>query len=153
MRNWKINLAAAWIAQFLSIAGFSVAFPFLPFYIRELGVTEVHQVELWTGLLNSVAALSMALISPFWGVLADRYGRKLMVERATFGGAIILAAMAFAGNVQQLFVLRIIQGMLTGTVPAFMTLTACMAPPTQAGFALGLMQMAVFSGSFVGPML
>lgn len=153
MKNWKVNLAATWIAQFLCIAGFSVAFPFIPFYIRELGVADLHQVELWTGLLNSGAAVSMALISPVWGLLADRRGRKLMVLRSTIGGSIILAAMAFAGNVQQLFVLRIIQGMLTGTVPAFMTLVASFVPSSQAGFSLGLMQMAVYTGSFVGPFI
>lgn len=153
MKNWKINLAAAWVAQFFCIAGFNAAFPFLPFYIRELGVTELHEVELWSGALLSSAAVSMALISPVWGILADRYGRKLMVERATFGGAVVLTAMAFAGNVQQLFVLRLLQGLLSGTVPAFMTLTASFAPPSQAGFALGMMQMAVYTGSSVGPLI
>ena len=153
MKSWKVNLAAAWIAQFLCIAGFSVAFPFLPFYIRELGITDLHQVELWTGFLNSGGAVSMALISPVWGLLADRRGRKLMVLRSTLGGSLIVAAMALVGNVQQLFILRVIQGMLTGTVPAFMTLVASFTPPGQAGFSLGLMQMAVYLGSFVGPLI
>ena len=136
MKSWKVNLAVAWIAQFFCIAGFSVALPFLPFYIRELGVSDLHQVELWTGFLNSGAAVSMALISPVWGLMADRRGRKLMVMRSTIAGSVVLAAMAFAGNVQQLFILRVIQGMLTGTVPAFMTLVASFAPPSQAGFSL-----------------
>ena len=153
MRNWKINLAAAWIAQFFCIAGFTVSFPFMPFYIRELGITDLHQVELWSGILISASAVSMALVSPIWGLLADRHGRKLMVLRSTFGGSVILASMAFVGNVQQLLVLRVIQGTLTGTVPAFMTLVASFAPPAEAGFALGLMQMAVYLGSFVGPLI
>jgi len=153
MKSWKVNLAVAWIAQFFCIAGFSVALPFLPFYIRELGVSDLHQVELWTGFLNSGAAVSMALISPVWGLMADRRGRKLMVMRSTIAGSVVLAAMAFAGNVQQLFILRVIQGMITGTVPAFMTLVASFSPPKQAGFSLGLMQMAVYLGSFVGPFI
>jgi MFS transporter, DHA1 family, multidrug resistance protein len=153
MKSWKTNLAIAWVAQFFCIAGFSVAFPFMPFYVRELGVTDLHQVELWTGILNSGAAVSMALVSPVWGLLADRRGRKLMVLRSTIGGAIITAAMALSGNVQQLFILRVIQGMLTGTIPAFMTLVASFSPPNQAGFSLGLMQMAVYLGSFVGPLI
>lgn len=152
-RNWKWNLAAAWVAQFLCVVGFNAAFPFMPFYIRALGVTDPDQVKLWTGMIASAGPVSMALVSPIWGVLADRRGRKLMVERATFGGAVILALMAFAGNVQQLFVLRLIQGTLTGTIPAFITLVASFAPASEAGFALGMMQMAVFSGSSVGPLI
>jgi DHA1 family multidrug resistance protein-like MFS transporter len=153
LRNWKANLAAAWTAQFLCIIGFNAAFPFMPFYIRNLGVTDPDQVKLWTGLIASAGPVSMMLVSPIWGLLADRRGRKLMVERATFGGAIILTLMAFAGNVQQLFILRLIQGMLTGTVPAFVTLVASFAPAAEAGFALGMMQMAVFTGASVGPLV
>lgn len=153
MRNWKITLAAAWVAQFLCIVGFNAVGPFYPFYIRALGVTDVHQVTLWAGILASTGAVSMALMSPIWGVLADRHGRKIMVVRATFGGAVVLGAMAFVQSVQQLFVLRLLQGMLTGTVSAFMTLIATIAPPSEVGFALGMMQMAVFGGASVGPLV
>lgn len=133
--------------------GFSATFPFLPFFIRELGVTDLHQVELWSGILTSAPSISMAIVAPVWGWLADRRGRKLMVERATFGGAAILVIMAFAGNVQQLFILRIIQGLLTGTTAAFMALVAAVSPPTEAGFALGMMQMAVYVGNSLGPLI
>lgn len=153
MRNWKITLAAAWVAQFLCIVGFSAVGPFYPFYIRALGVTDVNQVTLWAGVLASTGAVSMALMSPIWGVLADRHGRKIMVVRATFGGALVLGAMAFVQSVQQLFVLRLLQGMLTGTVSAFMTLIATIAPAGEVGFALGMMQMAVFGGASVGPLV
>jgi DHA1 family multidrug resistance protein-like MFS transporter len=151
--NWKWNLAASWVAQFLCIVGFNAAFPFMPFYIRDLGITDPDQVKLWTGIISSAGPVSMALVSPLWGVLADRRGRKLMVERATFGGAVILTLMAFAGNVHQLFLLRLVQGTLTGVIPAFITLVASFAPASESGFALGMMQMAVFSGSSVGPLI
>jgi DHA1 family multidrug resistance protein-like MFS transporter len=153
LRNWKLNLAAAWTAQFLCIIGFNAAFPFMPFYIRDLGVTDPDGVKLWTGMIASAGPISMMLVSPIWGLMADRRGRKLMVERATFGGAVIIVLMAFAGNVHQLFILRLIQGMLTGTIPAFVTLVASFAPASEAGFALGMMQMAVFTGASVGPLL
>ena len=151
--NWRVTLAAAWLAQFLCIVGFGAVGPFFPFYIRELGITDLDQVTLWAGILASTGAASMALTSPIWGVLADRHGRKIMVQRATFGGAVVLGAMAFVGNVQQLFVLRLLQGMLTGTVSAFMALVATIAPRSQVGFSLGIMQMAVFTGASVGPLL
>ena len=151
MKSWKANLAATWIAQFLCIAAFSAVFPFFPFYIRELGVTGTHEVELWAGLLSSTSSIAMALASPLWGMLADRRGRKLMVQRAAFGGAIATGCMAFVGNVQQLLVLRVTHGVLAGTVPAFMALVSSFAPAGETAFGLGMMQMAFYSGLLAGP--
>ena len=153
MENWKINLAASWGAQFLCIVGFTAAFPFTPFFIRELGVSEVDQVALWAGMIASAGSVAMALISPVWGMMADRHGRKLMVERAAFGGAIIMTVMAFSASVEQLLVLRILQGLLTGTTPAFVALVASFSPRERIGFSLGLMQMAVYTGLSVGPLI
>jgi DHA1 family multidrug resistance protein-like MFS transporter len=150
---WKRNLYVIWVAELVAIAGFSVVFPFMPYYVQELGVTDLHQVELWSGALLAVQAVTMAIFSPIWGSLADRHGRKLMVERAMFGGAIVLAAMGFVQNVQQLLILRAIQGALTGTVSAATTLVASSAPRDRSGYALGLLQTAVWTGVSVGPLL
>ena len=49
--------------------------PFLPFFIRQLGVTDVGEIALWTGAILGVTPALTALMSPFWGRLADRYGR------------------------------------------------------------------------------
>jgi len=105
-RGWKRNLYVIWAAELVAIAGFSVAFPFLPYYVQELGVTDPGQVEMWSALLFTGQAITMAIFAPIWGSLADRYGRKPMVVRAMFGGALALGAMGFVRNVQQLAILR-----------------------------------------------
>jgi len=153
MDTWKRNLYVIWIAELVAISGFSVIFPFLPYFVQELGITEIHQVELWSGILFATQALTMAIFAPIWGSVADRYGRKLMVQRAMFGGAVVLAAMGFVQNVWQLAILRAIQGMLTGTVPAATTLVASSTPRERSGYALGLLQMAVWTGASIGPLL
>jgi len=153
MRNWKVNLAASWLAQFLCISGFNASFPFIPFFLRDLGVTSADQVALWTGLLASVPAISMTIVSPIWGMLADRYGRKLMVERAAFAGSILTLLMAFSASPGQLLVLRFFQGIFTGTIAAFITLVASFVPSTEVGFSLGMMQVAVFAGNSIGPLI
>jgi MFS transporter, DHA1 family, multidrug resistance protein len=150
---WKRNLYVIWAAELAAIAGFSVVMPFLPYYVQELGITELHQVEIWSGVLFATQAVTMTIFAPIWGSVADRYGRKLMVQRAMFGGAVVLATMGFAQNVWQLAILRAIQGMLTGTVPAATTLVASSAPRERSGYALGLLQTAVWSGASVGPLL
>ena len=127
--------------------------PFLPFYVEELGVSDPDQVKFWSGLIVSAHAVTMAIFAPIWGSVADRYGRKLMVQRAMFGGAVVIGAMGFVQNVQQLVFLRVIQGMLTGTVPAATTLVASSAPRDRSGYALGLLQMAVWTGASIGPLV
>ncbi len=153
MEPWRRNLYFSWLSQLLCILGFSAAFPFIPYYLEEIGIVDPDQVTLWTGYITTGGSLSMAIFAPIWGSLADRYGRKIMVERAAFIGAIIIFLMAFAQNAPQLLALRTIQGAFTGTVAAFTTLVACSTPRKYIGFTLGLMQMAVFSGSSGGPLL
>jgi DHA1 family multidrug resistance protein-like MFS transporter len=77
----------------IAIVGFYFVLPFVPLYIQELGVTGQSNVAMWAGLLTAGSALCMTVISPIWGVLADRLGRKPMVLRAMIAGAVILALM------------------------------------------------------------
>jgi DHA1 family multidrug resistance protein-like MFS transporter len=153
MQTWQRNLYTLWVAELVAIAGFTVVLPFLPYYVQELGVTELEQVEFWSGLLFASKAVAMAIFSPVWGSIADRYGRKLMVERAMFGGAVVMGAMGFVRNVQQLVVLLALQGCLTGTIAAATTLVASSVPRRRSGRALGLLQMATYSGASAGPLL
>ena len=149
--RWKSTLVASWLAQICSIMGFALVLPFLPFFVRELGVTNERSVLLWCGWLSSGAGVTMALVAPIWGTLADRHGRKLMVMRSMFGGMLVLGLMGLVQNVHQLLALRILQGILTGTVSASVALVAGIVPMRRAGFALGLMQTALFIGNAAGP--
>lgn len=153
MKNWKFNFAIVWLSQFIVLAGFSASSPFFAFYIRELGVSDVNQVALWSGAVNAIGPIVIAITSPLWGLMADRHGRKLMLIRAAFGQAIGFGAMALVGNVYQLFGLRIFQGAVAGTIPAGMALVASFVPTAQLGFALGLMQMAIYAGVSLGPLI
>ncbi|NOZ71841.1 MAG: multidrug efflux MFS transporter [Chloroflexi bacterium] len=150
---WRRNLAILFIVQLLSTAAFSLIFPFLPLYVKELGNVSGGSVELWSSLVFSVQAFTMMIASPIWGVIADRYGRKLMLARATLGGAILLAAMGFVQNAEQLVALRAAQGLITGVMAATFTLVAAGTPASHAGFALGLINMARWVGIAGGPVL
>lgn len=75
----------------------------LPLYISQLGVTSHEALSMWSGLTFSVTFLISAIVSPMWGSLADRKGRKLMLLRASLGMAIAILLQAFATNVWQLF--------------------------------------------------
>lgn len=131
--------------------GFAFVLPFLPFYVRELGITDERMVPVWAGVLVASGSLVMAFFSPLWGWLSDRYGRKIMVERAMFGGAVITFAMGLVTDVWQLLFLRILSGATTGTISASIALVSSVVPRQRLGYALGLMQVAVFLGMTLGP--
>ncbi len=153
MSAWKRTVVSAFIAQIFSIAGFSFALPFLPFFIRDLGVTDPARQAWWAGLTLAATGLTMALFAPLWGALADRYGRKAMVIRSMVGGFFVLLLMSFAQSVQAVLVLRLLQGAVTGTVAASVALVASVTPQRRIGFALGMMQSALMIGVAIGPLV
>jgi MFS transporter, DHA1 family, multidrug resistance protein len=148
---WQLTLYIMFVAQLLSIVGFAFTLPFLPFYIRELGVTDERLVPVWAGILVAAAGLVMAFFSPLWGWLSDRYGRKIMVERAMFGGAVITFAMGLIENIWQMLFLRLLSGAATGTISASIAMISTIVPRHKLGYSLGLMQVAVFLGMTLGP--
>jgi DHA1 family multidrug resistance protein-like MFS transporter len=151
--SWRKNLAFLWICQLLSLMGFSFAQPFLPLYVQEMGLTDPERLRVWSGLLMAGSGFSFAIMTPIWGSLADRFGRKPMTLRANLGGAILLFAMGLARTPQLLLILRIAQGALTGTVTANLTLVVSNTPEKRIGFAVGIMNTAVFTGNAVGPLV
>lgn len=148
---WRRNLAALWFAEFTAIFGFSFAFPFLPVYLRQLGVHDPSQLAVWTGVAGGASGFALAFMAPLWGVLADRYGRKSMLLRAMAGGAITVGLMGFARGPLDVVVLRLIQGATSGTVAAATALVASGTPRHRVGWALGVLSSSIAVGSAVGP--
>ena len=153
MIDWRRNLALLWACQVLSLMGFSFALPFMPLYIQEMGITDPESLRLWSGLLMAGSGVSLAIMTPIWGILSDRFGRKPMTLRANLGGAVILFAMGLVRSPELLLVLRVVQGALTGTVIANLTLVVSNTPDKRIGFAIGIMNTAVFTGNAVGPLV
>lgn len=140
-------------SQFVTQTAFTLGLPFLPLYIQALGVKNLETAALWAGASATASGVAMAVIAPVWGRLADRFGAKAMVLRATFGGVIVVGAMGLAGGPVMLLLLRLLQGLLTGTVSASNTLVASTIPEKRLGFGMGLMQTAVFAGAAGGPLI
>jgi MFS transporter, DHA1 family, multidrug resistance protein len=153
MPAWRRNLYILVVVQLISTAGFSLVFPFVPLYVREIGIATRGSVAFWSGLAFSSQAFTMMLAAPIWGAVADRYGRKVMLVRATFGGAILLILMGMVQNAEQLVVLRTIQGFVTGVVPAVSALVAASAPRERLGESLGLLNTSRAVGVAIGPVI
>jgi DHA1 family multidrug resistance protein-like MFS transporter len=151
--NFKQTVWIMFFAQMISMIGFSSIFPFLPLYVHSLGTVTSLSEELCAGLVYSGQAFTMMIASPIWGTLADRWGRKIMVERAMFGGAAVLTLMAFVRSGEELVALRMLQGAVTGTIGAASALVAATAPRGRIGYAMGLMHAGMGLGLGLGPVI
>ncbi len=145
-------MRVAWLGNFFTGASFSLVMPFMALYVEQLGAPK-NKVEWYAGLAVSLSALTSALIAPVWGRLADRYGRKPMMVRASLVMTFTMGGLAFVPNVFWLLVLRILNGLFSGYVPNSTALIASQAPKNHSGYALGTLATGVIGGSLVGPLL
>lgn len=151
--HWQRNLAVCMFGSFTTIIAMTLLLPFLPLYVEQLGVKDHAAIVQWSGAAYGATFFSAALVAPLWGRLADRYGRKPMLIRASLGMAVAMALIGMAGNVWQLVGLRLLAGLLGGYASGSMVLVATQTPKDRTGWALGTMSSAIMAGNLVGPLV
>jgi DHA1 family multidrug resistance protein-like MFS transporter len=137
---------------FAVFTGFAFVLPFLPLFVRELGVREPEQAALWAGVLIGVAPLVAGLLAPVWGRLGDRFGHKSIVVKALVAYVIILVLCAAVTRVEELLALRIGIGLFGGIGPLGLAMAAAQAPREETGRAVGHVQAAQILAAAVGPL-
>ena len=150
--DWERNVWALSLCVFIAFVGFQAFSPFLPLYVRELGVTEPSRIALWSGLLAAVTPAVSGLLAPLFGRLADRFGRKLMLIRSLAGFTVIIAVMGLVTSVEQLFVARFVQGLFAGFSPMAMAVASVSAPRDKVSVAIGRVQGAQLLSVAIGPL-
>lgn len=153
MEVWRKNLYVLWVTQLIAMMGMNLVVPFMPFFIRQLGVTDEAEVVRWSGLVFAGPFISSFIVTPVWGNLGDRYGRKPMVVRAIFGLALSQVLIGFSQTVVHVFIFRILQGAISGFIAASLALVSTGTPNNRVGYALGLLQSASAGGVVLGPFL
>ncbi len=149
---WEKNLIVLWCGTFMAGIAFSLIMPFLSLYIDTLGNFSKDELNFYSGITYSATFLVMAIISPFWGKLADRKGRKLMILRASLGMAIVIGLMGAVTNIYQLIILRLLQGIFSGYVSNSNALIATETPKEHSGKALGILITGNVTGTLFGPL-
>ncbi|RYF82198.1 MAG: MFS transporter [Comamonadaceae bacterium] len=139
--------------SFTTIVAMTLLLPFLPLYVEQLGVAQHAAIVQWSGVAYGATFLTAALVAPLWGRLADRYGRKLMLIRASLGMAVAMALIGVAQDVYQLVGLRLLAGLLGGYASGSMLLVATQTPKARSGWALGTLSSAIMAGNLVGPLV
>ncbi len=153
MQPWRRRTLTICAAQFLTSLGFTIVMPFLPLFMQELASSLPLDITLWIGLVLGAQGFTMMLVSPIWGMVGDRFGRRLMILRATLIGGLVMTSMAFVTSVEQLFVLRLAQGFTTGVVSASSSYISSDVPSGSRGQALGWVSTARLTGFAAGPLV
>jgi len=153
LEPWRRNLYIIWASQFLAMMGMNLVVPFLPFYIRELGVTDPEAVASWSGLVYAGPFFLSFFFTPLWGIMGDKYCRKAMTVRAIFGLAISQALIGFSPNVEMLLIFRMAQGAISGFIASALALVSSTTPREKSGYAIGVLQTASSSGTVIGPLV
>lgn len=151
--SWRVTFWSIVAIQIISAASFSIALPFMPLFLQQIGVHPLSEVERWAGIIGSANFLTAALFAPLWGTLADKFGRRAMVIRSSIGGAITTALIGLSGNVWQLLGTRALMGATGGFSSAATALVAATVPGSMLGFALGWMATAQMTGIMIGPIV
>jgi DHA1 family multidrug resistance protein-like MFS transporter len=151
--TWRRNLFAVTAASFIGFTGFTLVMPFLPLYFQQLGVHDVGEIAMWSGLSLGVTPALTAMLAPLWGRLADRYGRKIMVERSLVSFVFLMTALAFVRHPWQVFALRAVQGFFAGYGGLALAMAADSAPRDRMAYAIGFVQTAQRLGPAIGPIV
>ncbi len=148
---WRRNQYVMVATVFVVFTGFAFVLPFLPLYVRELGVPDEEGATLWAGVLIGVAPLLAGLLAPVWGRLADRYGQKGIAVKALVAYVILLALSAGVKDVFELLALRVGIGLFGGIGPLGLAMATSLAPREETGRAVGMIQAAQILSAAVGP--
>jgi DHA1 family multidrug resistance protein-like MFS transporter len=151
MIQWRKNQLAINTSASLIFFGYTLVMPFLPSFVRELGITSKAGVAFWSGLILSCSPLVAALCGPIWGRIGDKWGLKLMAQRATAANALLWFSMGFAQNVYQLLALRAVLGLLGGFNSVSVALVTQSAPREKVPNMIGTLQAVQIFAAGLGP--
>jgi DHA1 family multidrug resistance protein-like MFS transporter len=149
MVYYRRNLLILSLTTFLAACSWNQIVPFLPMFIKSLGVT--NGLAFWSGAVLAAQTVATIVMMPFWGKIADKYVRKLMIIRAGICLSLIYLGMSYCQALWQLLLLRVVNGMLTGFIPASITLMATNSPKQDSARYVAVLQSTVAFGTIAGP--
>ena len=146
---WRRNRLVLPLANLVCGLGFSVAWPFLPLMVRDLGVRE--NLETWIGHMLLAFYLVSFVVNPLWGSISDHYGRKPMVLRAMLGMGVTMMLVPFAPTPLWFAALLMVVAIFNGFTPAGVALLVANTPPARIGSTVTIAQTGGMVGQVLGP--
>ncbi len=125
---------------------------YTPIYLRELHVP-ASQVPGWIAAISSLGWIIALPLAPFWGVLADRYSRKLVIVRSAAIEAVIFAGWALSTSPWMALGFRSLNGFILGNTGVMLAVQASTTPKQRLALAVGIVGAGSPAGRAVGPIL
>jgi predicted MFS family arabinose efflux permease len=131
---------------FIDMIGFTIVLPLLPFYATRLGADPAM-----VGALISAFPFAQLAVSPVWGRLSDRYGRRPLILAGLLASAAAYVLFGLAESLWLLFASRLVQGAGGGTTGVVQAYVADAVVPEERTKALGWITAATSAGVMIGP--
>src|SRR5262245_22984784 len=155
--QWRKNQIAVTITVSLQNFGYYLIMPFLPIYVRQLGIEGVGEIAFWSGLITGISPLLASFTGTFWGRLGDRHGMKVIAVRAAASNTFFYFMMALCQNVWQLLFVRALLGLGGGFANVSIALVTKSSPKEKIPSVIGTLQsfqiLSTALGPFVGGIL
>lgn len=142
-----------WFANFLVASSTTMVMPFLSLYINTMGDFSTEYVQRWAGFVFGITFLTAFIFSPIWGRVGDKYGYKPVLLITGYGISASLFFMGLMDTVHELFLLRFVQGAVTGFIPTSLAMIAAQTPKKKVGEVLGILQTGNVTGTLFGPLI
>ncbi|KAG0520638.1 hypothetical protein BDA96_08G091200 [Sorghum bicolor] len=142
-------VAVTTIASALPI---SSLFPFLYFMIEDLHVAKTEQdIGLYAGFLGASYFIGRFFASLFWGVVADRIGRKPIIIFSVASVVIFNTLFGFSVKYWMAITTRLLLGALNGMLAPIKAYSIEICRPEHQALGLSIVSTAWGLGLIVGP--
>ena len=148
--DWRVLLALFTLAGVVESQAFGHFTAFTPLFLPQLHVAP-RDVTTWTGILSSLTFVIGLPLLPFWGVWADRFGRKLIIVRSAYVEGVLFTVAALSPNVWVLAGARLLGGFIFGNTGVMLAMLADTTPRKRLGLAVGIASAGFPLGSSIGP--
>lgn len=146
-REWPLLFAI-----FLDLVGFGMAFPDVQLRVEQFARDQRIQNPGWLiGVILSSYFITQILVSPRWGALSDRIGRKPVLVACTALSAMSMVTYAFAHSIWAILLSRLFAGFAAANVVVGQAYIADVTPEDQRPGAMGRVSAAISAGLIVGP--
>lgn len=110
---------------------FTSVIPYLFFYIKSLDPSlDDASATNYVAITISVFALAQFVTSLFWGLMADKYGRKGIFLFGQAGVMMSMFFLSFCSNIWSVIFFRALGGLLSGNVVVLRTVIGDLFPDT-----------------------
>lgn len=150
--DWRRTILLFAVTGLVESLAFGHLSAFTPLLLKELHVAPLA-VPRWTGILSSLGFVFGLPLLPFWGVWADRYGRKIIIIRSSVFAALIYALTGLSQNVEMVAFARFLGGFVLGNTGVMMAVQADITPRERLGSAVAIISAGSPVGMALGPIL